>query len=387
MSETLAYGCHSIDDADVAAVVEALRSDRITQGERVERFEAALAQYCGARHAIAVSSGSAALHLACLALGLERAAGGPPRVATTPLSFLATANAIGHCGGRAVFADVDADTWNLCPLDLARVAETGSAPLRGVVAVDFAGHPCDIEAISAVAKESGAFVVRDACHALGASWLDRAGQSHRVGDGAFSDATCLSFHPVKHITTGEGGALLTQSDRVAERCRELRENGMVRNTDPESPWVYEMHAPGFNYRISDIQCALGLSQLGRLERGLARRREIAHMYDEAFASVSEVAIPRSGAGVEHAWHLYVLRVPDRQRVFNELRARGIGVQVHYVPIHLQPYYRKRSPELELPEAERYYARALSIPMHPGLRDTDVARVVEEVKRAVAGAPR
>jgi len=387
VSEFIPYGRHTIDDADIAAVVEVLRSDHITQGERVERFEAALAEFCGARYAVAVSSGSAALHLACLALGLERAPGGPPRVATSPLSFLATANAIVHCGGRPVFVDVDSDTWNLSPAELAVAAETGSAPLRGVVAVDFAGQPCDIEAISSVARESEAFVVRDACHALGASWLDRAGTRHRVGDRAFSDATCLSFHPVKHITTGEGGAILTQSERVAQRCRELRENGMQRGTEPESPWVYELNTPGFNYRISDIQCALGLSQLARLERGIARRAEIAARYDAAFASVPEVATPVKGAGVEHAWHLYVVRVPGRQRVYHELRARGIGVQVHYVPIHLQPYYRKRSPELELPEAERYYARALSIPMYPGLRDADVERVIEEVKRCVAGGAR
>jgi len=385
VSDVLRYGSHIIEDVDLDAVVAALRSDKLTQGSRVAEFECALAEYTGASHAVAVSSGSAALHLACIGLGLrDQAADGSARVATAPLSFVATANAIVHCGAQAHFVDVGCEDWNLCPDRLAQSFEDPALGplLRGVIPIDFAGHPCDIESIATLARAHRAFVIRDACHALGARWIDRSGLEHRVGDCGYSDATVLSFHPVKHITTAEGGAILTSSAALAQRCRELRENGLVRDTCPDAPWVYEMHSPGFNYRLSDLHCALGLAQLQRLDGWLARRREIAHRYDELFAGVPEVVTPAVGPGVTHAYHLYVIRVSDRARVFHELRAQGIGVQVHYVPIHKQPYYRKRQPGLRLPEAEAYYARALSIPIHAALLDADVLRVVEAVKRAV-----
>lgn len=391
----IGYGRHTIDEADIDAVVAALRSDRITQGPRVEQFESALAAYCGSVHAVAVSSGTAALHLGLLGLGLAPSyvegsslePGNAPEVITTPIGFIGAANAIVHCGGLPHFVDVEPDTANLAPLELeeALLATPAASSACGVVPVDLAGHPCGIASIAGIARRHGLFVLRDACHALGARWLAQDGTWHRVGDCSESDATVFSFHPVKHITTAEGGALLTNDAELAERCRALRENGISRGVDPREPWRYEVRTPGFNYRMSELHAALGLSQLSKLDSWLQERRECASLYDTLFADVAEVGTPAVAAGVEHAYHLYVIAVRDRARVFEALRAADIIAQVHYVPVHTQPYFRKRLGAIALPHAEQYYERSLSIPLYPKLPERELRRVAEIVKGTVRSA--
>jgi UDP-4-amino-4,6-dideoxy-N-acetyl-beta-L-altrosamine transaminase len=380
MKETsIPYGRQWLDSGDVTAVTDALRSDRLTQGSEVEAFERDLAACCGARFAVAVSSGTAALHLACLALD---AAG---EVVTSPLSFIGTANSVIHAGGRPVFADIDPRTYNLDPDGLEKLLSEHPAPDKvcGVIPVHFAGYPCDLESIREIARRRNLFVLEDGCHALGAT--RRSGPTEqRVGDCTWSDATVFSFHPVKHVTTGEGGAVVTNREDVAERCRRLRHHGISRSIPGAPSWYYEMNELGFNYRITDFQCALGRSQLRKLDGFIAARRQIALQYDEAFRGMPEVRTPNVEGGVGHAYHLYVVQVPDRDRVFDILRERGIGVQVHYLPIHLQPYYQKNFGYGlgDLPEAERYLDGALSLPLYPAMTDEEVRRVIAEVARAL-----
>ena len=384
MSDFIPYGRQGIHDDDVEAVVRVLRGDWLTQGPEVEAFEAALAARCGARHAVACANGTAALHLALLAAGI-----GPGDEAIAPaMTFLATANAAELCGARARFADVDPAS-GLVTAETVAAAVTGAT--RAVLPVHFEGLPADVEAIAKVVDRDRVTIVEDACHALGA-----VARGVPVGACERSDLAVFSFHPVKHVTTGEGGAILTNRDDLATRLRELRSHGMTRDpdrmraTEVEGPWVYEMRALGLNYRITDFQCALGRSQLARLEASLARRRAIADRYDAAFAGIEPVARPPRPARFESARHLYVLRVDwaalgtTRARAVAALRDRGIGTQVHYPPVPLQPWYRDRygHAEGDFPGAEDHHRRCLSIPMFPAMSDGDVERVVAAVTEVV-----
>jgi UDP-4-amino-4,6-dideoxy-N-acetyl-beta-L-altrosamine transaminase len=378
MDDRIPYGHQTIDDDDVAAVVAALRSDFLTTGPRVREFEESLARRTGARYACAVSSGTAALHLAYAALGI----GPGDEIVTTPLTFAATSNAALYLGARPVFVDVEPDTGTLdaCLLSGAITERT-----RAIVAVDFGGLPADYDAIRAIADAHGLPVVADAAHSLGAIY-------HERDVGTLADVTTLSFHPVKHITTGEGGAVLCDDAAIHRSVSVLRTHGVVKDPSQqgrdEGPWYYEMQALGFNYRITDIQCALGTSQLVRLDAFLARRRWIASRYDEAFDGLAGLVLPGRRLGAESAWHLYILRVldADRRRPFFEaLHGAGLGVQVHYIPVYRHPYYVELGYRAGLcPAAEDFYARAVSIPIYPGMSDGDVARVIETVTR-VAGA--
>lgn len=422
------YGCQSIDDDDIAAVIDALRSDWLTCGPKVAAFEAALAQYCGAKHAIAVSNGTAALHVAMLAAGIKPG----DRALTSANTFLASANCAEFVGATADFADINPRSYNVTAETLATAWRDD---VRAVVAVDFAGQPCDMPAIYDMAHARGAIVIEDAAHSLG-STLDHQGQRHRVGGHPWADMTTLSFHPVKTITTGEGGAILTNDDSLAERCRSFRSHGMIRgeamgqrpqtaNRRPETkkpgsllcdllaergPWLYEMHEVGYNYRVTDIQCALGLSQLTKLERFIQRRAEIVARYNGAFAFLPLVRTPQvpgfgpppsrltqvSGSGLypsRIAWHLYVLQIDfaalgkPRTQVMNELRQCGIGTQVHYIPVHLQPYYGNKygyGPG-KCPQAESYYSRCLSLPLFPTMTDHDADRVIQSVREVTQGS--
>ncbi len=383
-NEPIPYGRQWVDDDDVAAVTAALRSDRLTQGPCVEEFEDALAQRCGAAQAVAVCNGTAALHLACLAAGI----GPGDEVVTSPLTFAASANCALYAGAEARFADVRPDTGCMDAADLAsRVTER----TRAVVPVHYAGHPCDTDRIAEVARRAGAVVIEDACHALGAEHLGRS-----VGSCEHADMTVFSFHPVKHVTTGEGGAVLTNDDALAERLRTLRHHGIVADParqrfrgEEDGGWYYEVGELGHNFRITDLQCALGTSQLRKLDAWVARRREIKAAYDEAFAGLPGVDVPAETPGAISSWHLYPLRVPAERRraVYDGLHARGILVQVHYVPVHLMPVYRDRyghGPG-DFPAAEAYYAREISLPMFPALTDAQVARVVDAVTEMVGGA--
>lgn len=370
------YGRQDINAADVAAVVETLQSDWLTQGPAIERFERGIADHCGAAHGVAVNSATSALHIACLALGLRP--GG--RLWTSPNTFVASANCGLYCGAEVDFVDIEFDTGNMSVAALAeklqRAEQQGVLP-NILVPVHFAGQPCDMSAIRSLADKYGFLILEDASHAIGARYGDL-----QVGCGEFSDITVFSFHPVKIITTGEGGMALSNSSELAATMRRLRSHGITREaTEMESPsegaWYYQQIELGFNYRMTDIQAALGLSQLQRLDEFVARRNQLAARYDRLLADLP-VGRPVLRSPMTSAWHLYVVHVPDgaRRRVFDAMRAAGIGVNVHYIPAHLQPYYRKRGfKHGDFPEAERHYAAAISLPLFPGLSEVDQDRVV------------
>ena len=381
---SLPYGRQDITDADVAAVVEALRAPMLTQGPAVAEFEEAFAAKVGARFAVAVNSGTAALHAAYFAAGLQAG----DDVLTSPVTFVATLNSSYYLGGGVRLADIDPETVLLDPA-LAREANN-TERVRIIAPVHFGGQAADMPAISALAAERGWRVVEDAAHALGARYTAN-GREYQVGACAHSDLCCFSFHPVKHITTGEGGAVTTNDPALRDRLQRFRTHGITRDAGQlrvnHGPWYYEQHDLGFNYRITDIQCVLGASQLRRIDEIVARRREIAALYDSLFAADADIrptAVPSLSLG---SYHLYVGRVPARirRKVFDLLREDGIGVNVHYIPVHTQPYQRTRLGELSLPNAEAYYAGAITLPMFPGVTDSDVRRVVNAVRTAVQRA--
>ena len=377
------YGRQFIDRDDVDAVAEVLRDPWLTQGPRVTRFEDALAERCGARFAVACNSGTAALHLALLAARV----GPNDKVVVPAMTFLATANCAVHAGADVRFADVDFATVLATERTLAPHLRDD---VRAVMPVHFAGKACDMESIGWAVRSRcpEAVIIEDACHALGGRHADGT----PIGSLAWSDMAVFSFHPVKHIAGGEGGAVLTDDPGLAERLRQMRNHGTVRDPggltrSDEGPWYYEMHEVGYNFRIPDINCALALSQLGKLDRFLERRREIAACYRESLAGLPGVELPFGGDANESAWHIYCLHVDfdaigkSRKRVVAELHDRGIGTQVHYYPVPMQPYYRRTLGHApgDFPGAERHYARALTIPLYPAMTDRDVRRVVDAVK--------
>jgi perosamine synthetase len=373
----LPYGRQSIDEADVQAVVDALRSDWLTTGPKVGEFEEAFAARVQAKCAVSFSSGTAALHAAAFAAGLKSG----DEAITTPMTFAATANCVLYQGANPVFADVSADTLNLDPEWVTRKI---SSKTRAILPVDYAGHPADLDAIFAIAQRHALIVIEDACHALGAEFCGRR-------TGSVADMTVFSFHPVKHITTGEGGMVTTNNPLFAETLRRFRNHGFsidARQRQAAGQWHYEMVLLGFNYRLPDIVCALGIEQLKRVDTNLARRREIAARYTAAFREISGVIPPVVRREVNPAWHLYPIRLDlaqltvDRAEVFRALRAENIGVNVHYIPVHLHPYYRDRFGYKggEFPVAEEAYARLISLPMFHGMSDQDVEDVVHAVRK-------
>ncbi len=365
----LPYGRQSINDDDIAAVVEVLRSDFLTTGPMVGRFENALCDYTGAGRAVAVNSGTAALHTAYFAAGLRRG----DEIITSPMTFAATANAALYLGATVRFVDIEPDTGNIDP-DLIEAAITDKTRL--IVPVDYAGHPADYDSINRIAADHNLKVVADAAHSLGATYRGRR-------CGGLAHATTTSFHPVKPVTTAEGGAVLTDDAEIADRAARFRTHGIVKDkqaVDREGPWWCEMHDLGFNYRLSDMHCALGISQLRRLDGFVARRREIADGYNRALAGVDGYELPVVREGVESGWHLYAIRVTDparRRPLVERLHEAGIGVQVHYIPVHLHPYYRELGYRRgTCPIAEDFYDRVLSLPMFPAMSDDDVRRVTD-----------
>jgi perosamine synthetase len=375
----LPYGRQSIGEDDVQAVVEVLRSDWLTTGPKVGEFEAAFADRVGAKYAVSFSSGTAALHGAACAAGLKPG----DEAITTPMTFAATANCVLYQGATPVFADVSADTLNLEP---EQVAARMTERTRAVIPVDYAGHPADLDAILKLAAAHGMVVIEDASHALGAEYRGRR-------TGSVADMTVFSFHPVKHLATGEGGMVTTERADYAQALRRFRNHGIssdARQRQADGQWHYEMVSLGFNYRLTDIACALGLSQLKKLEANLSRRREIAARYEAAFRDVAGVLPPAVRAEVNPAWHLYPIRLnlekltADRARVFRALRAENIGVNVHYIPVHRHPYYRDRFEYRggEYPVAEDAYERLISLPMFHGMSDGDVEDVIHGLSKIV-----
>lgn len=386
------YGKHHIDEEDIQAVVDVLRSGVLTQGPAVEAFEQAVAEYVGAKYAIAVSSGTAALHLAALSTGV----GPGTSLITSPITFVASANAALYAGGQVVFADIDPNTVNMSP-DALKEALAKNPDTRAVVPVHFAGLPCDMPAIKSVADQAGAVVIEDAAHALGAVYPD----GRRVGSCAYSLITIFSFHPVKAIAAGEGGMITTNDEAIYRKLLRLRSHGINKLDDPfqlpeqaetdgvRDPWYYEMQEIGFHYRITDMQCGLALSQFKKLDRFIARRLALVKRYDEAFAGMHNCRPAQTMGRDQSGHHLYVLLIDfdsiglSRGQIMQELKSRGIGSQVHYIPVPAHPYYRRlgHSPE-KYPNAQRYYQKALSIPLFYDLTDDQQEQVITAIKELI-----
>jgi UDP-4-amino-4,6-dideoxy-N-acetyl-beta-L-altrosamine transaminase len=380
----LPYGRQTIEDDDIAAVVEALRADFLTTGPTVEAFETAFAETVGARHAVACANGTAALHLAMLALDVQLG-----EVVIAPsITFLATANCARYVGAEVIFADVDPLSGLMTPETLAdALARVGGRKLRAVLPVHLRGDAVDLPGLAALANDAGAVLVEDAPHALGTT-MTYGNVAERVGDVRHSAMATFSFHPVKTIATGEGGMVTTNDSALADRLRTMRSHGMIRPQGAD-PWWYEMPEPGFNYRLPDILCALGLSQLAKLPRFAARRRALAKAYDAALAPLAPVVrIAARPEGSDPVLHLMCVLIDfeaaglSRRQVVERLREYGIGTQVHYIPVHRQPYYRERYGELDLPGAEGWYERCLSLPLYPGMADGDVQKVADALKAAL-----
>lgn len=366
------YGRQSVDEADIRAVVDVLQSDYLTTGPRVAEFEKKVAGYVGAKYAVAVSNGTAALHVSCLAAGIREG----DEVITTPITFAASANCVLYCGGTPVFADIDPDTYNIDPVDVERKITDKT---KAIIPVHYTGLPCDMDAIYGIAEKYGLTVIEDAAHALGASYRGR-----KIG--GISDMTCFSFHPVKPITTGEGGMVTTNDERLYKRLVLFRSHGITRDegmmTQNQGAWYYQQLELGYNYRITDIACALGSSQMDKLDGFLAARREIARRYQDAFAGIPGIRTPVQPDGYESGWHLYMIQVmeKDRKEVFEQLREKGIGVNVHYIPVYQHPYYQQHGyADCHCGNGEDFYSRAISLPIFPGLTREQQDYVIEAVK--------
>jgi len=378
-NQVLPYGRQFIDEEDIKAVVDTLKSSYLTCGPQIDEFEKRVAEYVGAKYAVAVNSGTAALHSACFAAGINVG----DEVITTPITFAASANCVLYMGGNPVFADIQPETYNIDPFEIEKMI---TPKTKAIIPVDFTGEPVNLDAIADIAKRHGLIVIEDAAHALGAEYRGK-----RIG--SISDMTIFSFHPVKHITTGEGGMITTNNPEYYEKLRAFRTHGITRNEDKltmnEGPWYYEMQDLGYNYRITDIQASLGITQLSKLQEFLKRRREIISIYNNEFSKIDGIKIKKQIEGVSSAGHLYILNLEpeklggDRKQIFEALKAEGIGVNVHYIPVYLHPYYKKLGFKKGLcPEAEKLYENIISIPLFYSMTDEDINDVVNAVKKVI-----
>ena len=366
------YGKQTIEQDDIQAVVDVLKSDFLTTGPKIAEFEQTVADYVGAKYAIAISNGTSALHAACFAAGI----GPGDEVITTPLTFAASTNCVLYCGGTPVFADVDPKTYNIDPEDIRRKITDRT---KAIIAVHLAGQPCDMDAIHSIAREHGLIVIEDGAHALGSVYKGK-----KVG--SMSDMTTFSFHPVKPITTGEGGMIVTDNEDFYKKMVLFRSHGITRDdsmmTRNDGPWFYQQFDLGYNYRITDIQCALGCSQMKKLDRFLARRKEIVARYNEAFADCDNIITPYQLSDTESGWHLYIVQVKncDRRKVFENMREKGIGVNVHYIPVYMHPYYQEHGYEnVHCANAEEIYSHIISLPLYPGLTSEQQDYVIDTLK--------
>lgn len=393
MSSPIPYGRQYITEADLLAVSETLQSDFLTQGPRIAAFESAFAKYVGSTYAVAVSNGTAALHLCAIALDVKPG----QKVITSPITFAASANCIAYCGGTVEFADIDPDTLLI---DLGAVhsllKQAPAGTFAGVVAIDFAGHAVNLEALKKIAKEYDLWIIEDACHAPGGYFTDNSGDVQACGNGAFADLAIFSFHPVKHIACGEGGMITTNDKALYERLLTLRTHGITRDTTlfqndmqwasgntsqvvtSYPGWYMEMQELGYNYRLTDFQAALGTSQLERADENLERRKAIASRYAKAFEHKYWL-LGQSGSIRGHAYHLYIIEVENRLGLYNYLRSKNIFAQVHYIPVHLMPFYQQKGwKKGDFPHAEKYYSSCLSLPMYPTLKEEEQDFVIETV---------
>ena len=366
------YGKQTIEQDDIQAVIDVLKSDFLTTGPKIAEFEQTVADYVGAKYAVAISNGTSALHAACFAAGI----GPGDEVITTPLTFAASANCVLYCGGTPVFADVDPKTYNIDPEDIRRKITDRT---KAIIAVHLAGQPCDMDAIHSIAREHGLIVIEDGAHALGSVYKGK-----KVG--SMSDMTTFSFHPVKPITTGEGGMIVTDNEDFYKKMILFRSHGITRDdsmmTRNDGPWFYQQFDLGYNYRITDIQCALGCSQMKKLDRFLARRKEIVARYNEAFADCDNIITPYQLSDTESGWHLYIVQVKncDRRQVFEAMREKKIGVNVHYIPVYMHPYYQEHGYEnVHCANAEEIYSHIISLPLYPGLTSEQQDYVIDTLK--------
>lgn len=363
------YGRQTIEDDDIEEVVKVLRSDYLTTGPRAEEMEQSVKDYTGAKYAVAIATGTAALHASCYAAGI----GPGDEVITTPLTFAASANCVKYCGGTPVFADVDLKTYNIDPEDIRRKITDKT---KAIIPVHLAGQPCDMDAIHQIAKEHNLIVIEDAAHALGSLYKGK-----KVG--SLSDMTTFSFHPVKPVTTGEGGMIVTDDPALYQKLFLFRSHCVTRDpalmSENPGPWYYQQLDLGYNYRITDIQCALGVSQMRKLDRFLARRRELAERYNQIFADWEDIVVPYQMPDTISGWHLYIVQIKnhDRLAVFEKLREAGIGVNVHYIPVYKHPYYQQNGyKDVYCPNAEEIYAHMISLPLYPGLTNEQQDEVIE-----------
>ena len=396
--KSISYGRQHITQEDIDAVTEVLKSDFLTQGPKVSEFENKFAKYVNAKYAVAVSNGTAALHLCNLALGTKKG----DKVITSPITFVASANSVLYCGGKVDFVDIDEKTYTI-DLDKLenKLEKSKNNEYAGIIPVDLAGYPVDVERLRQIADKYNLWIIEDSCHAPGGFFTDSNGNKQLVGNGNFSDLQIFSFHPVKHIATGEGGMITTNDEKLYKKLLLLRTHGITKKTDsfkntinlaygtqlqtPNSKlqtfpgWYYEMHELGYNYRLSDIQAALGISQLKRAKEGVEKRNEIAERYNKVFENLKQIKTPFVADNVYHAYHLYIIQTEKRKELYNFLRENNIFTQVHYIPVHLQPYYKKFGwKEGDFPVAESYYEQTLSLPMFPSLTDEEQEYVISKV---------
>lgn len=369
------YGRQTIEEDDIQAVVDVLRSDYLTTGPKIAEFEKMVADYVGAKYAVAISNGTSALHAACFAAGIQPG----DEVITTPLTFAASANCVLYCGGTPVFADVDPKTYNIDPEDIRRKITDKT---KAIIAVHLAGQPCDMDEIHKIAKEHDLLVIEDGAHALGSMYKGK-----KVG--TLSDMTTFSFHPVKPITTGEGGMIVTDNEQFYQKMMLFRSHGITREenlmTRNDGPWFYQQLDLGYNYRITDIQCALGCSQMKKLDRFLARRKQIVARYNEAFADCENIITPYQLPETESGWHLYIVQVKncDRRKVFEALREQGIAVNVHYIPVYMHPYYQEHGyKDVHCKNAEEIYSHIITLPLYPALTEEQQKFVIEKIMDAL-----
>lgn len=393
MNKIIPYGKQSLTDSDIQSVIDVLRSDYWTQGPVIEEFEINFAKYVGSRYAIALSNGTAALHLSALALGLKPG----DKVITTPITFVASANCVRYCGADVIFADIDRESYILDIHSVRKLLEQDvQKQIKGIIPVDFAGRVPDLEAFRQLADEYNCWLIEDACHAPGGGFINSNGQIEKAGNGKYADLSIFSFHPVKHIASGEGGMITTNNEDLYKQILKLRTHGITKNaaafqnytelaggTLKHPLWYMEMQELGYNYRITDIQAALGNSQLRRADEGIVKRREIAARYNKAFDSNRKIQSFASQDLEYHAFHLYIIEIDNREELYLKLREHHIFAQVHYFPAHLMPYYQSYGWKIgDLPKAENYYEKCLSLPMYPTLTSDEQDMVIEIVMKHV-----
>lgn len=388
MTKAIPYGRQNITAEDIATVIETLQSDYLTQGPKIAEFEEAFAKYIGCKYAVAVANGTAALHLCTLALEVAKG----QKVITTPITFAASANCVRYCDGEVVFADIDPETYLIDYESVKKLLEASPVgTYQGIIPVDFAGRAVDLEKFRALADKYNLWIIEDSCHSPGGYFIDNKGNQQNCGNGNFADLAIFSFHPVKHIACGEGGMITTNDEKLYKKLLMLRTHGIVKSEDLYTNsiefaggdttyplWYMEMQQLGFNYRLTDFQAALGLSQLGRADEGIIRRREIAKKYNDAFQGKSFIK-GQSGAIEGHAYHLYIIEAEDRLGLYNFLRTKNIFAQIHYIPCHLMPYYRGLGwKEGDMPNAEIYYRHCISLPMYPTLTEEEQQFVIATI---------